>query len=149
MRKKGVIGDFLKIELGDGFHAYARLLDGSNFAFYNKRANCDIPLDEIKNMEIAFTIAVMGDAVKGGGWSVIGNVPLDEKLKTIPPKFTQDIFDKNKFRIFENGEFRSATKAECEGLERSAVWSRVHVEDRLRDYFSGLENKWVKSLSIK
>lgn len=43
----------------------------------------------------------------------------------------------------------SATRAQCAGLERSAVWDAEHVEDRLRDRRAGRLNKWAESLALK
>ena len=40
----------------------------------------------------------------------------------------------------------AATPTECAGLERAAVWSASHVEDRLRDYRAGRPNTWVRPL---
>ena len=31
----------------------------------------------------------------------------------------------------------------------AAVWDPQHVEDRLRDHFAGLPNKWVQSLALR
>ena len=36
---------------------------------------------------------------------------------------------------------RPARPEEAAGLERAAVWSAEHVEDRLRDHFDGVPNK--------
>ena len=61
----------------------------------------------------------------------------------------QDILDPTILKIYENGNVRAATRAECEGLEREAVWDPEHIEDRLSDYFSGKPNKWVDSLKLR
>lgn len=62
----------------------------------------------------------------------------------------QDIIDPSQFSIYNpnNGEIIRATKEECSGLERSAVWEPEHVEDRLIDHFENRPNKWVESLKI-
>ena len=91
----------------------------------------------------------MDYAFKTGRWSVIGHVPLEEQLKLNPPKFIQDKIDPSQFRIYENREIRPAVRKECLGLECAAVWDPEHVEDRLRDYHAGRENKWVRSLQIR
>jgi len=53
------------------------------------------------------------------------------------------------FQIYLAGHIRQASRAECEGLERCAVWEPEHVEDRLRDHFAGKPNVWVESLRLK
>ncbi|MGK9337961.1 hypothetical protein KXR65_18390, partial [Sinorhizobium meliloti] len=35
---------------------------------------------------------------------------------------------------------------EADRLERAAVWSPEHVEDRLRDHLNGVSNKWWASM---
>ena len=80
---------------------------------------------------------------------VVGNGPLENELRTPPPRFIQDALRPDQFRIYENGKIRSATKEECLGLEREAVWDPEHVEERIRDHYAGRKNRWVESLRIK
>ena len=149
-RQKRVVGDIVRIDLGDGFHTYARVLEEGLFAFYDGRVNGELPVDRIVDLPILFQVGVMDYAVKSGRWAIIGNVPLDESLLNPPPQFMQDILRKDQFRIYEKGgKIRSATKDECVGLERVAGWEPTHVEDRLRDHYAGRKNKWVESLKIK
>jgi hypothetical protein len=82
-------------------------------------------------------------------WVVVGNAPLDDSLLNPPPRFIQDALRKDLFRIYEKGQFSPATKEECIGLEREAVWDPTHAEDRLRDHYAGRKNKWVESLKIR
>jgi hypothetical protein len=63
------------------------------------------------------------------------------------PTFVRDAIGGG-FLIYLRGVVRSATRAECVGLERCAVWAPEHVEDRLRDHFRGRPNKWVESLAL-
>ena len=49
----------------------------------------------------------------------------------------------------EGGVERTATQAECEGLERLAVWSALQIEDRLRDARAGRPNRWVEIVKIR
>ena len=92
----------------------------------------------------------MDHAVTSGRWIIVGNVPLDDTLLNPLLFFVQDIMRKDRFSIYEKGgKIRPATKEECVGLERAAVWEPSHVEDRLRDNYAGHKNKWVESLKIK
>ena len=54
-----------------------------------------------------------------------------------------------KFSIYEDGKIRSASKEECLGLERAAVWEPSHVEERIVDYYAGRKNQWLESLKLK
>jgi Immunity protein 26 len=148
--QKRVVGDIVKISLGDGFHTYARVLDEALFTFYDSHTKEEMPILEIITLPILFQIAVMDYAVKRGRWVIVGNAPLDDPRLKQRPQFMQDILRKEQFSIYEKGgKIRPAVKEECIGLERAAVWEPTHVEDRLRDHYAGQKNKWVESLKIK
>jgi len=87
----------------------------------------------------------MNDAVSSGRWPIIGNLPLESGLEIAPKFFKQDPINKA-FSIYHRSQETPATLAECEKLERAAVWEPSHIEDRLRDYYSGVPNQWVESL---
>jgi hypothetical protein len=148
--QKRVVGDIVRIDLGDGFNSYARVLPEALFAFYDARVTEDLAIDRILTLPILFQVPVMDHAVKRGRWVIVGNAPLNNSLLNPPLRFMQDILNKNRFRIYEKGgKIRPATKEECIGLERAAVWEPTHIEDRLRDHYAGRKNKWVESLKIK
>lgn len=146
---KSAIGDIVKIDLGDGLHCYARVLEEGLFAFYDCRVREERTIEQIIASPILFQVPVMDYAVKRGRWSIVGNAPLTDSLKNPPPRFIQDALRKDIFRIYEKGKIRPATRAECIGLEREAGWDPAHVEDRLRDHYEGRKNKWVESLKIR
>jgi hypothetical protein len=149
MSKKAVVGDVIKIPLGDGTHSYGLILSGASYAFYDSRTSDDLAIEQITKLPLLFVIAVMSSATKEGRWSKVGRVKDNDSL-TIPPKFIQDPLRKESFSLYENsGEIRKATKEECLGLERAAVWDPEHVEDRLRDHYAGRVNKWVELLRIR
>jgi hypothetical protein len=109
----------------------------------------ELHIDGIVQLPIAFFAAVRDSAVKDGRWPIVGHVPLDGTLVP-PPKFIQDPLKPNSFSIYENnGTIISATRSQCAGLERAAVWEPEHVEDRLRDHFAGRVNKWVELMKMK
>jgi Immunity protein 26 len=147
--QKRVVGDIVRIALGDGFHIYARVLEEALFAFYDCRVPDELPIAQIIASPILFFVPVTRNAVELGRWVVVGNAPLDSVLSNPPTRFIQDIQRKNSFSIYDKGQIRPATKEECIGLECEAVWGDTHVEDRLRDHYAGRENIWVESLKIK
>src|ERR1700722_377969 len=121
--QKRVVGDIVRIDLGDGFHTYARVLEDVLFAFYDARVNVEMPIERIVSLPILFQVPSSTHAIKSGRWVVVGNAPLDDSLLNPPPQFMQDILRKSQFSIYENGgTIRRATKEECIGLERAAVW---------------------------
>lgn len=152
MRKRKVrlnVGDILKIDLGDGFFSFARVLHNPMIAFYGIRTKSTPDIEAIISAPVIFKIAVMNYAVTSGRWLIIGSRPLEEELHAPIHFFKQDIISK-KYSIYtDNNVEIPATKEECIRLERAAVWDPEHVEDRLRDHFAGVPNIWVESLKLK
>lgn len=130
-------------------HTYARVLAGAAYAFYDSRGAEELPIEHVVSMPILFFAAVMDSAIKEGRWPIVGHFPLDNQTLP-PPKFTQDPLDPNAFSIYENsGEIKKATREQCLGLERAAVWYPEHVESRLRDHYAGRKNKWLELLRMR
>lgn len=142
------IGDIVKIGLEDGSMCFARVLEEPLVAFYDIKTNFMPSIDEIMRSPILFKVWVMNHAITSGRWEVVGHQELDESLKKPVRFFKQDPISKE-VCIYLNSEEISATREECKNLERAAVWSPEHIEDRLRDYYSGVPNKWVESLRMK
>lgn len=147
------LGQFVQIDLGDGFVAVGRVLAEPVMAFYGEpfRQGQKWNLEELDKVPVAFKIPVMNHAVTSGRWPVIGTAPLSEDLKQVPAFFRQDAVTGELFVYQEIPELapsyeRPATFDECRTLERAAVWEPSHVEDRLRDYFAGRPNHWHEGL---
>jgi|HubBroStandDraft_2_1064218.scaffolds.fasta_scaffold303338_1 hypothetical protein len=145
---KRTIGDVVRIELGDGTHTYARVLPEASFAIYDAQTTEDLPIMKTVERPVLFYVAVMNRAVKEERWSVVGHKTLEDWLQA-PPRFIQDALNKKKFEIYQHGKIRPATRQECLGLERTAVWEPEHVEDRIRDFYAGRPNKWVELLKMR
>jgi hypothetical protein len=96
----------------------------------------------------------MNDAITSGRWEVVGQIEIPEKLKSVPKFCKQDQIS-GALSIYQEIDDlaphyeRPARAGECDGLETAAVWEAEHIEDRLRDHFSGKPNKWVEQLRIK
>lgn len=147
-------GQFVEIELGDGFKAFGRVLREPLFAFYDYLTPADTApaLSVLAEQPVAFRLMVMNHAVTRGRWRVFGALPLTPELLTSPDFFKQDPLS-GRLSIY-NDELgldyeRSASRAECEPLERAAIWDPAHVEERLRDYFANRSNRWVQSLKLQ
>ena len=109
-RQRRKAGDVVRIDLGAGFHTYARVLLDAWFAFYDRRLVGEASLPEILASQILFRIAVMNHAVKTGRWPVVGHEPLKAAMLVLTPKFIQDPIDKTIVSIYENGIIRAATR---------------------------------------
>ena len=144
-RQRRRAGDVVRIDLGGGFHTYARVLHGASIAFYDCRLVAEASLPEILASQILFLIEVMNYAVKTGRWPVVGHEPLSSQAFILPPKFIQGPIDKTIFSDDENG-ISVDTKERYPGLERPSVWEPEHVEDRLRAHYAGNVNYIVELL---
>jgi len=148
-------GDVVCVDLSNGTNAFARVLHGPLLAFYDMCLDTDASadLEQITSASVLFTVPVMNDAVEAGRWPVIGSRALESDLQKPVTMFKQDAISKNLTLYTEspNGQYeeRAATREECAGLERAAVWNPQHVEDRLRDHYANLPNQWVESLKVK
>jgi hypothetical protein len=131
----------------DGWHTYALMLESVDMAFFDARSTAELPIDEIVARPVLFRVAVHKSAYNTGRWLRVGAVPIPDALRGGVPEFRQDpITGHLEISDDEGVTFRDATLDECRGLERLAVWEPEHVEDRLRDHYAGVPNKWVESL---
>jgi hypothetical protein len=142
------IGSIVEIPLPNGRKGYARVLKNPLMAFYAVQSERPLSPAEILRQPVAFKVWVMNSAISSGRWSVIGHAPLETDLERTPWFFKQDAISKA-LSLYQNGIERAATKEECVGLERAAVWSAQHIESRLEDHLEGRTNKWLDAMKIK
>ncbi|MBK8396919.1 MAG: immunity 26/phosphotriesterase HocA family protein [Leptospiraceae bacterium] len=148
-KQQRTIGAIVKVPLEKGFYGYARILEGTSFAFYDLRSTEELSdLSKIVSSPILFIISVNNYAVTDGRWSKIGKLPLEKTFDVLPPRYTQDLLSPDKFKIiYSDGTVKNATKKECNGLERFAVWQPQQVEQRLSDYFMGRKNRHLEQMN--
>ncbi len=147
-KKLRQIGDVAAIDLGEGWGSYARVLREPLFAFYDVRSKKEPDIDEIVDRPVLWRLMVMNYAVTNGRWPVIGSRPLEEELEIEPTFFKVDPISKQ-LSLYRNGREWPATREECRGLERAAVWDPEHVEERLLDHFAGRSNRWVEDMALE
>ncbi|NVO33403.1 immunity 26/phosphotriesterase HocA family protein [Hymenobacter lapidiphilus] len=150
MRQQRTVGAIVEIPLEAGKKAYGRILGEASFAFYDYVNDGEpVVLADLVAKPILFIVAVYSDAVTQGRWQKIGRLPLEPTLQTLPLKFIQDALDETRFKVYDNGVIRPATREACVGLERVAVWEPEHVESRLSDHYKGQPNEWVIQLRMR
>ena len=150
MRQQRTLGAIVEILFEPGKKAYARILGEASFAFYDYvNTGKDVELAALIARPILFIVAVYNEAVTRGRWVKIGRLPLEPELQQLPLKFIQDALDETTFSLYDNGTIRSATKADCVGLERAAVWEPEHVESRIADFYRGKANIWEQQMRLR
>lgn len=153
-RRRRKEGQIVKIPLFNGSYSLGIVLKEPLVSFFDKILKDEDDVVSIDNMPVAFTLMVMNDAVTSGRWVVVGNSTIPERLKAVPKFCKQDQVSGALSIYHEIPDLaphyeRPALPGECADLEAAAVWEAEHVEDRLRDHFSGTPNKWVEQLRVR
>jgi hypothetical protein len=145
-RQKRTVGAVVKIPFDGKWFTYGQILDDADVVIFDARTDCELSIDEITNQPIICRVAVSYHAITKGRWLKVGKYPIGKELKKPIPKYIQDILQPDRFEIYFDGIIRPSTREECIGLERAAVWEPEHVEERIRDHYSGKQNRWVDIL---
>ena len=148
-RQQRTVGDLLKVPLDDRWHTYARVLPEPLVAFYDARTDGDLDPEHVITRAVLFRLWVMNHAITSGRWRRVATLPLERELLEQPVFFKQDAIDPESLSLYRDGQEIPATRVQCAGLERAAVWEPDHVEDRLRDHYLRQANKWTESLRLR
>ncbi len=150
-RQKIEPGAIVKIRIDDKTHTYARALSHPFVAIYDCRTEEDIDeIAEIISRPILFIVAVFDRAIRSGRWRIVGKVSSKEDAIQVPDRFMQNVLNPNDCQIIDaRGSLRNATPEECEGLEREAIWEADHVQERIRDHYSGRKNIHLEYMKVK
>jgi hypothetical protein len=150
-RQKWTIGAIVKIPISKNRFSYGQLLDKSSIAIFDIIASKDYTIQEILKFKTLFIVAIYSNIISTGTWQKIGKEDLKEDLKILPLKFIQNTLDPEIFELYNpnTGEITRATREDCVGLERAAVWEAEHIVSRINDHFSGKVNVWVEQLRLK
>ena len=143
-------GKIIEIHVHDEYFVYAQVLQKDNIAYFDARYS--LPVQNISNIDTSKVLFILGssvnEAIRTGRWKIRGKLPIPPSLETLPMQFIQDVFNPNNFQLYncETGEVIPSTRAECEGLERCAVWYDNHIEDRIEAYYSNSKCIWLTSI---
>ena len=145
-RIKRRVGDILEIRLDGGYLAFGQVLEEPLVAFFDVRSKKRLPVNEILNHPVAFSVWVMRYAITQGDFEVIGHAGVASDIDQHPPFFKVDNIAKKLFITYDGSEDIPATAADVQELERAAAWEPQHIVDRLNDHFAGRPNIWVERL---
>ena len=147
--QRRTVGAVLSVPLSSQKLCFAITLAEADFAFYGPEVKTDATSERLFAHPVLFRVAVHKSAWATGRWSKVAKLSLPPQLLAPEPKFIQDALDPRKFQLYVGGEIRPATRMECEGLERAAVWEPEQVEQRLEAHLAGVPNAWLEQLRIK
>lgn len=150
-RIRDKVGNVLAVPLGEDRFGFAWVLNSPLVAFFDRRCRAGDfpPVDAIVGSPIAFRIWVMKSAVTSGKWPFLGHMPVPEHSLEPLWFFKQDSINGRIHKTLTGAEEVPATTDEAEGLECAAVWSDVHVEERLRAHFEGRPSIFAESMKVK
>jgi len=138
----------MRIHLGDGYDAFARVLANSQIAVYAHRVahGSDVLSSVVYQSPVLFIVTVMKSAFSGK-WPEVDHNALEPSLEAPVEYFQKDRFT-GTYSVYRSsdGSTRPSTYEECKGLEAAAVWEADQVESRLRDYFAGRSNPFVEQI---
>lgn len=141
-------GSVLRIALGDGTFAFARVLSNSQIAVYDllTRDIDSLPTNVFAS-KVLWKLTAMKSALVSGAWPVAGFRALEPELLAPVYYYIKDPLS-GRYSIYcsSDGSTRETDLTECAGLERAAAWDAQQVEDRIRDHFAGRLNVWAEQL---
>lgn len=148
-RARRRVGDVVRIPLHEEhMSGYGRVLEDPLFAFYDIRSHETPTIKEILGRPILFRIWVSRYALAEDRWEVVGHASLERALRDEPRFAKVDPITGETTIYWGNNHEIPATRTECKGLERAAVWEPEQVEERLRDHFYGRPNSWVEKFKL-
>lgn len=143
-------GKIVEIPVHDEYYVYAQVLHQSSFVYFDARYSTSVQdIRDIDMNKVLFIVcSSVTDAVRARRWKIRGKLPIDPKFNKLPKEFIQDAINPYKFSLYDcdTGEVTPATREECEGLERCAVWYDNHIEDRIYSHYSNTRCIWMRTI---
>lgn len=131
-------GDILAIKIGHELYAFGRVIDGA-IAVYNYTSEDMNKLPDIEDRYFLFIVTVYVDVLSSGEWPRVGR---DNLKLSLPRYFKRDQIS-GKYSIYDCNEEKEypATRDDCIGMEKLAVWHKEIVEERIRDSLKGVRSR--------
>jgi hypothetical protein len=142
-------GAYWAIPMPDKSFGFGRLLTFPYAEFLDINAReADVDAPTLDASRVLFAVAVHRSSLRR--WIPMAARTRLPRTDQLPTVFMQNVGNPAQCSIRgPDGHTREARPEECEGLERSAVWTASDVEGRLWDAFGGRTNTRVESLRVK
>ena len=147
-RQRRTIKSIVEIDLKNGYFTYGQILE-AGIAFFDYRTSTRLlDFKVLVDMPILFVIEVYDHVITKGQFLKVGKLDIRDELDPPPNKFIHDEMN-GSFELYNpiTGEITSSTKDEVRGLECSSVWESEHVEERIKDYYTGKKNRIVEDFN--
>lgn len=144
-RQKYTVGSIVEIPINNGeYYCYGQLIGYGECAVFDFRSQEPLTdLSILDNAKTLFRVVIYRHVIGQGEWLKVGKRPIREEFKYFPDHYIYHDWN-HRFFLYrvETGEIIRASKEECRGLERSAVWDSNHVEDRIVAHYNNMPYGW-------
>ncbi|MEI5906914.1 Imm26 family immunity protein [Bacillus spongiae] len=128
-RRRIKVGNVYAIPLPNSNFAFGRRFKDSSIGIYEHIGEDieDLPKEE----KYDFIVGIYDDVLKSGDWPLVDNRSFrNEDDSWPPPTFIIDAIS-GEYSIYYKGDIQKASKEQCGGLERTAVWEGWLIIDRI------------------
>lgn len=123
-------GDVFQISLPDGRYAYGRVYRDASVGVY--RTVSDEPLlPPIGSRDFLFHVGMYEDVLTRGMCPIVGHDQFGDGEDAWPPPYCIIDVITGEHSLYHKGEIKPASKAECDGLEKAAVWELSEIISRI------------------
>lgn len=140
-KQKPVPGSIFKIEIEDNRYAYGQILNFGDYAFFDYKGDGE-DLNQIINSPIMFRRLVNIGGVEMGRWPIIGHLPIEREELQHTKYWLPEIGKPGFCKIIIDGKwYYDEPMEKAEGLFEGGIAAPENIEQRIRDFYSGVENK--------
>jgi hypothetical protein len=129
-------GNYVEIPISNNRYCYGVVTITGNLAVMDYCDSNHLTPTEISELSVLFEVGVMKYGIGKNGWALAGKVELNEKFSKYPMFSKKDPIN-GKLSIVDHTFMNEipATEAECNLLEKAAVWDPCHIEERLNEHY--------------
>lgn len=138
----------IKVPNNTSYHIYARVLVENSYAFYDCPSTTErMDFDAIIRSDILFICKVDGFALGEGIWKIITNIPLEEKLQKLYPRYFNPLpfnpVNYNFYKVYKDDIDEAISKdwIKTGKLNLDGIYGSEHVVKRINDYYNGKTNE--------
>ncbi|MGN6618718.1 MAG: Imm26 family immunity protein [Ilyomonas sp.] len=145
-------GDLIKVPLRQDAWTYARILIEGSYAFYDCLSTTDrADFEQIIKSDILFIAHVDIFAIKDGHWTIVTNIPLEERLAKLHPRYfnpaPMNQENVNFYEVYKNQIEDAIGKdwIKTGRMQLDGLYGQLHIQARINDYYRGKRNEENKA----
>ena len=146
--KRVQIGDLIKVPFRQDVWIYARILIEGSCAFYDCSSTTDrTDFEEIIKNDILFIAHVDFFAIKEGYWTIVTNIPLEERLAKFYPRYfnpaPMNPENVNFYEVYKDQIDEAIGKdwIKTGRIQLDGIYGQLHIQARIDNYYDGKRNE--------